>query len=202
MQAHPRDQRRPLVFDKLKAVLHTLRRVCVSRYERILFKAAFALTFYGAYCLSEVVAPARNSPGSACLRVRDITMGRDYMEVFLRRSKTDQEGKGVTSIIRSIPDRRHCGVRLLRRYLAVRPVAPGPLFIHHDGSCLSKYQFRVVFRAVLHQAGLPAGHFGSHSFRIGAATTASLLGFSEEGIKKVGRWRSKAYRSYLRPDGC
>ena len=68
LQARPRDRRRPLDFDKLKAVLHALRQVCTSRYERTLFRAAFTLTFYGAYQLSEVVAPSCNSPGSACLR--------------------------------------------------------------------------------------------------------------------------------------
>ena len=150
--------------------------VCSSGYEPSLFGAAFTTAFFGAYRLSEPVALARRSAGMACLRRQDITMEKDQMVIFLRWSKTDQEGKGVSSAIRCIPNQKVCAVHRVKHYLAMRPDTPGPLFMHEDGSCLSKYQFKTVLRAALHQAGLPARQFASNSFRIGAATTAAALG--------------------------
>lgn len=42
--------------------------------------------------------------------------------------------------------------------------------------------------------------YKGHSFRIGAATRAAKLGFSENCIQKMGRWNSDAIRRYIRLD--
>ncbi|CAB4038282.1 RNA-directed DNA polymerase from transposon BS, partial [Paramuricea clavata] len=68
-------------------------------------------------------------------------------------------------------------------------------------SQLSYLEIRGVFterlRRLLSQAGI-TGHFGSHSFRIGAATTAGLAGVPENMIQTLGRWSSSAYLAYIR----
>ncbi|KAM9324294.1 uncharacterized protein PAF06_000315 [Gastrophryne carolinensis] len=38
-----------------------------------------------------------------------------------------------------------------------------------------------------------------HSFRIGAATEAARLGLPVDLVKKLGRWESKRFMSYIRP---
>ncbi len=40
--------------------------------------------------------------------------------------------------------------------------------------------------------------YAGHSFRIGAATTASYYGIPEALIKTMGRWESAAYLLYIR----
>ena len=47
--------------------------------------------------------------------------------------------------------------------------------------------------------GLSAVGFSPHSFRIGAATSAAIGGMSIENIQNMGRWRSSAVNSYIRP---
>lgn len=44
-----------------------------------------------------------------------------------------------------------------------------------------------------------SSNFNGHSFRIGAATTASVVGILEATIKVLGRWQSMAYQQYVRP---
>ncbi|KAM9326568.1 ficolin-2-like [Gastrophryne carolinensis] len=69
--------------------------------------------------------------------------------------------------------------------MGVRPPGNGPLLVHEDGSFLSRFQFLAVFRKCLKELGLASGDYGTHSFRIGAATEAARLGLPEEIIKRL-----------------
>ena len=52
-------------------------------------------------------------------------------------------------------------------------------------------------RAILLSAGLP-GDFSSHSFRIGAATSAASAGVPDRLIQVLDWWKSNAYKQYIR----
>ncbi|KAM3928101.1 uncharacterized protein RB166_006232 [Leptodactylus fuscus] len=54
-------------------------------------------------------------------------------------------------------------------------------------------QFEFLLKEGLRFLGLPPGDFGTHSFRIGAATEAARAGLNEEEVKRVGRWKSGCY---------
>lgn len=119
--------------------------------------------------------------------------------IWIRRSKTDQEGKRVRmELIRGL-DTQFCPVTALRQFMAIRPPGEGVLFIHRDGLCLSRFQFTAVLRKCLKEGGLSPGEYAGHSFRIGAATEAARWGLSTNVIKKIGRWESNRYQLYVRP---
>ncbi|OCT78044.1 hypothetical protein XELAEV_18029140mg, partial [Xenopus laevis] len=59
--------------------------------------------------------------------------------------------------------------------------------------------FIAVFRKAMTALGLAAKEYGSHYFRIGAATEAARWGLGEEMIRKIGRWESNRFKSYVRP---
>ena len=42
------------------------------------------------------------------------------------------------------------------------------------------------------------GSYNTHSFRIGAATSAIEAGISDVQVKMLGRWKSDAYQRYVR----
>ena len=52
-------------------------------------------------------------------------------------------------------------------------------------------------RSILKGAGVP-GNYSSHSYRIGAATSAALAGVPDRVIKVLGRWFSDCYVRYIR----
>ena len=81
--------------------------------------------------------------------------------------------------------------------MQVRGNSEGDLFHHEDGSPLMRYQFWAVTSRGLQEAGIVGWKSGTHSFRKGAASTAAALGYSKEQIKKVGRWSSHRFKSYV-----
>jgi len=52
---------------------------------------------------------------------------------------------------------------------------------------------------LIKEVGLDTKHYNTHSFRIGAATSAESAGLTESQIKSMGRWKSDAYRHYIKP---
>ena len=87
--------------------------------------------------------------------------------------------------------------RALLAYVWLRGGCEGPLFIHEDGSPLSRKSFQDRLKELLLEAGV-SGDYTSHSLRIGAATTAAALGIPDRMIRTMGRWASDAYMIYVR----
>ena len=74
---------------------------------------------------------------------------------------------------------------------------PGPLFIWVDGRPLTRCRFAEEIRNALSRAGVESRYY-THSFQIGAATTAAVKGIEDSLIKMLGRWESTAYLQYVR----
>lgn len=87
-----RDSRSPVLFEILGRVLAQLVFQCSSAYEVSLFKAAFSLAFFGAFWIGELVGPSKKVQGG--MWATQVTCGEDRLSLVLRKSKTDQVGRG------------------------------------------------------------------------------------------------------------
>ena len=83
-----------------------------------------------------------------------------------------------------------CPIKAILPYLALSGSKPGSLFMTHNNSPLTRQFFSTSLSAILSAAGLDHQRYNTHSFRIGAATSAKLAGMSELDIKMLGMWRS------------
>jgi len=83
-------------------------------------------------------------------------------------------------------------------YLLVGHTREGPLFRFKDGHPLTKQCLVVALREALQKAGVDQSRYCNHSFRIGAATTATARGMEDSIIKMLGRWNSLAYLQYVK----
>lgn len=153
-------------------------------------KALLALGFAGAFRRSELVA----------LDVSDLREDADGLRVLVRRSKTDQEGKGIE---KAIPFGRFVKpVALVRDWLNSAGITEGPVFrpVSRSGRVRKLVQLepvsggevspqpetkppRLTTQAVadimkryVAAAGLDASTFGVHSLRAGYVTSAAERG--------------------------
>ena len=85
------------------------------------------------------------------------------VRIHLRRSKTDQLGKGL-DIYLGRTDEDLCPVAALLAYLAIRGKEPGPLFRLSDGHLLTKQIFIEKVRAALSVLGYDYTSYAGHSF--------------------------------------
>ncbi|XP_056411358.1 uncharacterized protein LOC130355345 [Hyla sarda] len=191
-----REQRRPVSYTLLVSLVQASVSCCCSPFESALYSAAFCVAFFGALRVGELVPSSKQ--GSGGLLFEDVVCSNGVLQLRIRRSKTDQAGTGAWVRLQSV-DGPACPVRAVSAYLLIR-VSGRQFFSHADGSALSRFQFQSLFKRCLQYAGAPPSEFGTHSFRIGAATEASRAGLSVSDIQRIGRWRSDCYAGYVRPE--
>ena len=67
-----------------------------------------------------------------------------------------------------------------------------------NGKMLTRSMFSVAIHKVLLELKLNPQCFNTHSFRIGAATSAKQTEMSDAYLKALGSWKSHAYLKYVR----
>lgn len=73
-----------------------------------------------------------------------------------------------------------------------------PLFSFMDGAPVSWKFFTEHLQRAISACGLPMQRYQAHSFCIGAATSAVESGASDIQIQSMGRWKSAAFKKYIR----
>jgi hypothetical protein len=131
--------------------------------------------------------------GAACLDVEDVDWQPDGLVVDIRRSKTDQEGKGASIGLLYGSDPATCPVRTRRAWLDATGIDEGRSFGTSTGT-----------------AGCSRPHFGpgrrcaadrhrGHSLRAGLITSAMEGGAQEHRTMQHSRHKSvHVFRTYVR----
>jgi integrase len=137
--------------------------------------------------------------------VGDIQRRREGLVVVLRRSKTDQEGKGQEKGIPRGRDAATCPVRAVEAWIVAAQLADGPLFRAIDKAgriaptrLQASHLVRLIKRLVA-AIGLDPARYGGHSLRVGLVTAAALAGARERDImRQTGHKTEKMARRYMR----
>ena len=180
---NPSDSRLPITEELLDRIIRNLPNVCTSFYETDLFSSAFSVAFHGLLRVGETVL-SKSWQKHQVIGIEhlsfDVASNRqEIVRITIPFSKTDQYGYGATVEIKESKS-SICPVYLLNKYTSQRIKLNGPLFCHYSGKPIGNLMIR------------------SHSFRIGAASSHFEKGISEAEIKKLGRWKSNAYKGYIR----
>ena len=173
-----------------------------GKYFNLMLWAACCMAFFGFLRSSEFTVPSQNQfDPSVHLTLSDISLDNRHqpqiVHITIKQSKTDPFRQGVTLSL-GCTSHEICPVRAIVPFLGARGNKPGPLFILRNDKMLTREMFGSALDRILTQLHLNKEHFNTHSFRIGAATSAKQAGMSDIHIKMLGRWRSDAYQRYVR----
>jgi site-specific recombinase XerD len=157
-------------------------------------RALLTLGWFGAFRRSELVA----------LDVGDVRFVSEGAILTLRRSKTDQEGRGAEKGIPFATSVAACPVRALRAWLDAARLTDGPLFRAVDrfgrvsGKRMADRTVARIVQRVAQVAGISTDVAG-HSLRAGFATTAAAGGKDLDAImRQTGHRSERVARGYIR----
>lgn len=180
---------------KLSKLFNITNVICSSEFEVILFNAVFSIVFFAAFRISELLSPSK--VGRSGILLSNVLLFDDSLRIYLKYSETDSLGLGSWISLNGCRDECICPVKILKSYINIRPGLSELLFIHCDGSTLTIYQFKSVLKRCLPELKLSNLHITTHSFRIGTASGAARIGLEAKSIKKIGRWSSDSYCTFV-----
>lgn len=181
----------PLLKEDLIDILDRLPDTLKALRDRALLLIGFA----GGFRRSELVG----------LDVTDIEHVRQGIVVNLRRSKTDQEGRGRKIGI-PFARGRHCPVRALEAWVKASDFESGAIFRpvsrhgHIDlGQRLSTEAVAIVVKEAVAKIGHDPEQFSGHSLRAGLVTSAAMAGIPLWKIRKTtGHTSNEMLGRYIR----
>jgi site-specific recombinase XerD len=180
----------PVLIEDLRAMVKTLG----ADLKGIRDKALLLVGFTGAFRRSELVG----------INVEDLSFKKEGIEILLRRSKTDQTGKGETIPIPYGSNLDTCPVRSLKDWLDHSKVTVGPLFrainkhghINDKGMCSASVALIIKRNDHIKSK---EGNYSGHSLRAGFCTQAATNGVSDtQGMKHSRHKKFDTWRKYVR----
>jgi integrase len=188
------DKKSPVLLDDLRVLVATLSTDLAGERNRALLLVGWAGAFRRSELSALTVADVRLEPGRVTLR--------------LRRSKTDQTGKGRNKVIPALADPNVCPVVALNRWLDASAITAGPLFRQIDrwGKLrprgLSGHAVAEVIKRAAGDAGFDPARFSGHSLRSGYITQAERADVPEWKIQQVtGHKSTQTLRGYIQDAG-
>lgn len=186
--------KQPLFTKDLRAMVDRLPQTILGLRDRALLLIGFS----GAFRRSELVN----------VRLEDVTETEEGLVIRVRRSKTDQEGKGrqVAIPYGSSPDT--CPLRAWRKWMETAQITSGPLFRridrhgHVNHRALHRDSVGAIVKRAAERAGLDPDLYAGHSLRAGLCTQAYVNGARELDImRQTGHKSLETVRKYIRGRG-
>ena len=193
------DSRLPITVPLLIRLCGAASSTVINQYQRLLFQCMMCVAFWGFLRVGEITVP-----GGTVIQLADLSFAMQEGNVFsaaevvLRWYKHNRCGTPFRVVLPTSSIASICPVRVLLSYLQQRACQAGPLFTLEDGSPVKRTWFANQLHCAVCFCGLDQARYKSHSFRIGAATWAAANGWTDAQIRHKGRWRSDAFKKYIR----
>jgi site-specific recombinase XerD len=152
-------------------------------------------------------AAALRRSNLVALNVEDLEFESDGVILSVRRSKTDQEGRGTQIGIPMGAYAETCPVRALRGWLTAAQITSGPVFrrititkeLQATDARLTDQSVADIVKRAAAAAGLKPADYAAHSLRAGMATTAARAGASDREImSQTGHVDPRSIGHYVR----
>jgi|TARA_Y100000294_G_C8486432_1_gene308935 site-specific recombinase XerD len=150
--------------------------------NKIRDKAIILIGFSGGFRRSELVN----------IYYDDVEFVTEGVKIFIKRSKTDQSGEGMTKAIPYFDNITYCPVLALKQWIEYSEIKSGKFFDISDKSV------SLIIKKYASLAGLDPNKYGGHSLRSGFATSAAESGAEERNIMAMtGHKTTQMVRRYI-----
>jgi site-specific recombinase XerD len=173
--------KKPILLNDLKSIVNVIDKD-KNEKRRAKNRALILVGFAGGFRRSELVA----------ILFEDIDFVAEGVKIFIKRSKTDQSGEGMTKGIPYFSNSDYCPVISLKNWLEKSEIKFGKIFDMSDKSvALTIKKYTAI-------AGLDSNKYSGHSLRSGFATSAAELGAEERSIMAMtGHKTTQMVRRYI-----
>jgi len=173
--------KKPILINELKLIVNAIDKD-KNEKNRFKNKALILVGFAGGFRRSELVAIVNE----------DVDFVPEGVKIFVKRSKTDQSGEGMTKGIPYFLNANYCPVISLKNWIEKSEIKYGKIFDMSDKSValtIKKYTALV---------GLDSNKYSGHSLRSGFATSTAELGAEERSIMAMtGHKTTQMVRRYI-----
>jgi site-specific recombinase XerD len=175
--------KKPLLINDLKLLIQAIDQSKEKNIRKIRDKALVLIGFSGGFRRSELVD----------IEYEDIEFVEEGVKIFVKRSKTDQSGEGMTKAIPYFDNINFCPVKALNKWVVVAELKDGKIFN------ISDKNVALIIKKYANYAGLDAHRYAGHSLRSGFATSTAESGAEERNIMAMtGHKSTEMVRRYIK----
>jgi len=177
--------KKPLLLEDLKKILKSIGSLNQNVTKQLRDKTILSLGFSGGFRRSELVD----------LTLKDIEFVKEGVKIFIKKSKSDQSGEGMTKAIPYFENKTFCPVNLLSEWINVNNIKSENDKIFN----LSDKMVSLILKKYLKILGYDPLAYSGHSLRSGFATTAADKGADERSIMNItGHKTVQMVRRYIK----
>ena len=175
--------KKPILINDLKEIINAINQLKIENIKKLRDKALILVGFAGGFRRSELVDIDYN----------DVEFVREGVKIFVKRSKTDQSGEGMTKAIPSFNTTLYCPVLHLEEWMSNKEKKKGKVFPISDKSVA------LIIKKYANMAGLDEKKYAGHSLRSGFATSTAESGAEERNIMAMtGHKTTQMVRRYIK----
>ena len=164
-----------------------------AKHKRIVYALIYSLMYYGCLRISEI---CHTETPQHILKFGSICLNESEDRIEIQFSSYKHSHTDTPTIAIKCDNSLRC---LFLKYLAQRGDLPGPFICHSDMSAYTRNDIVKHLKVNLQDLNYDPTEFNTHSFRIGRATDMAENGASESQIGLMGRWKSLAFKKYIKP---
>ena len=173
--------KKPLLINDLKLIINQIYEE-KNEIKKFKNKCLILIGFAGGFRRSELVS----------IEYDDIDFVSEGVKIFIKRSKTDQTGEGMTKAIPYFDNTKYCPVIALKQWIEIASIKSGKIFNISDKSVA------LIIKKYALLAGLDYTKYAGHSLRSGFATSTAEMGADERSIMAMtGHKTTQMVRRYI-----
>ena len=187
--------KKPILINDLKLLINVIDKQNKEEIKILRDRSMILIGFSGGFRRNEIVS----------LDFDDLDFVKEGLKINLKRSKTDQFGKGSVKALPYFDHPQYCPVVSLKKWLEISKINTGSLFrkftkgLRLTDKRLTDQTVALLIKEYLQLVGIDSKDYSGHSLRSGFATAAAESGVEERTIMKMtGHKTTEMVRRYIK----